>query len=110
MLDKIMIGSRVRTIRESMPMTREQFAELLNISVSFLSQIERGYKLMSLEKLMELSKKTGFSTDYVLFGDKAKSNYVNRISRMLQDCSNDVAAVAYEVICPILKFKNKKAK
>lgn len=107
MVDKIMIGSRIRTVRESMPMTREQFAELINVSVSFLSQIERGNKLMSIEKLMEISRKTGFSTDYVLFGDKAKSNYVHRISRMLQDCSNEVAEVAYEVICPIMRYNEK---
>lgn len=107
MVDKIMIGSRIRTIRESMPMTREQFAELINVSVSFLSQIERGNKLMSIEKLMEISSKTGFSTDYILFDDKAKSNYVNRINKMLQDCSNDIAEIAYEVICPILKFNAK---
>lgn len=107
MVDKIMIGSRIRTIRESMPMTREQFAELINVSVSFLSQIERGNKLMSIEKLMEISSKTGFSTDYVLFGDKAKSNYVHRISRMLQDCSDEIAGVAYEVICPIMRYNRK---
>ena len=107
MVDRIMIGSRIRSIRESMPMTREQFAELINVSVSFLSQIERGNKLMSIEKLMEISSKTGFSTDYVLFGDKAKSNYVNRISRMLQDCSNDVAEIAYEVICPLMRYNSK---
>lgn len=107
MVDKILIGSRIRTVRESMPMTREQFAELINISVSFLSQIERGTKLMSIEKLIEISKKTGFSTDYILFGDKSKSNYANRINKMLQDCSNDIAEVAYEVICPILKFNAK---
>lgn len=107
MLDKIMIGSRVRTIRESMPMSREQFAELINMSVSFLSQIERGNKLMSIEKLMDISKKTGYSTDYILFGDKSKSNYVHRISRMLQDCSNDVAEIAYEVICPIMRYNDK---
>ena len=107
MVDKIMIGSRIRTVRESMPMTREQFAELINVSVSFLSQIERGNKLMSIEKLMEISTKTGFSTDYILFGDKAKSNYVSRISRMLQDCSNDVAEVAYEVLCPLMRYNEK---
>lgn len=107
MIDKIMIGARIRTVRESMPMTREQFAELIGVSVSFLSQIERGNKLMSIEKLMEISTKTGFSTDYVLFGDKAKSNYVNRISRMLQDCSNDVAEVAYEVLCPLMRYNEK---
>ena len=107
MVDKVMVGSRIRTIRESMHLSREQFAELLNISVSFLSQIERGSKLMSLDKLMEISIKTGFSTDYILFGDKAKSNYVNRINRMLLDCSNEVAEVAYEVIRPILRYNSK---
>lgn len=107
MVDKIMIGSRVRTIRESMPMTREKFAELINVSVSFLSQIERGNKLMSIDKLMEISAKTGFSTDYILFGDETKSTFANRITKLLLNATNDVAEVAYEVIRPIVKYGSK---
>ena len=40
MKDDLIIGSRIRTIRESMSLTREQFSELIDISSSFLSQIE----------------------------------------------------------------------
>ena len=49
MKDDIMIGNRIRTIRESLSLTREQFAELIDISSSFLSQIERGDKSMSID-------------------------------------------------------------
>lgn len=104
MKDNIIIGNRIRTIRESMSLTREQFSELIDISASFLSQIERGDKSMSIETLMTISSKTGFSCDYILFGDTAKSNYVGKINRIASNSSDDVAELMYNVIRPIAKY------
>lgn len=107
MKDDIMIGSRVRDIRESMSLTREQFSELIDISSSFLSQIERGDKSMSIDTLMVISSKTGFSCDYILFGDVSKSNFASRINRIISNSTNDVAEVIYDVIRPLTKHLGK---
>lgn len=107
MKDDIMIGSRVREIREEMSLTREKFAELVDISPSFISQIERGDKSMSIATLMMISLKTGFSCDYILFGNAAKSNYANKISRMVSNCSDDVSKTIYEVMHPLMRNLSK---
>ncbi len=104
MKDDIIIGNRIRTIRESISLTREQFSELIDISSSFLSQIERGDKSMSIETLMIISSKTGYSCDYILFGDITHTNYVNKINRMVSNSSDEVAELMYNVIRPIAKY------
>jgi transcriptional regulator with XRE-family HTH domain len=44
-------GQRLRAIRLSRKLSQEQFAELLGISVDFLSLIERGINAPSFENL-----------------------------------------------------------
>lgn len=50
-------GKKLRTIRRERRMTQEQFAETLNISVDFLSLVERGRNAPSFETLDRLSKR-----------------------------------------------------
>lgn len=107
--DDIIIGNRIRKIRESMSMTREQFSELIDISSSFLSQIERGEKSMSIETLMIIASKSGYSCDYILFGDIAKSTAASRINLMVANTSEDVAEVMYNVIRPIARYIEKNS-
>jgi transcriptional regulator with XRE-family HTH domain len=50
-------GERLRHIRLSRRLTQEQFAETLNISVDFLSLMERGRNAPSFETLDRISKR-----------------------------------------------------
>lgn len=52
-------GQRLRDIRQERRMTQEQFAELLGISVDFLSLIERGNNAPSFEMLDVFSVQLG---------------------------------------------------
>ena len=107
MKDDVVIGNRIRTIRESLSMTRERFAELIDISSSFLSQIERGDKSMSLETLMVISSKTGYSCDYILFGDATHTAYVDKINKIILHSPDNVAELMYDVIRPLTKLNTK---
>lgn len=49
-------GTRLRSIRHQRKMTQEEFAELLGISVDFLSLIERGTNAPSFEVLERIGK------------------------------------------------------
>jgi transcriptional regulator with XRE-family HTH domain len=49
-------GARLRQIRAQRRMTQEQFAETLDISVDFLSLIERGRNAPSFETLDKIAK------------------------------------------------------
>jgi transcriptional regulator with XRE-family HTH domain len=48
-------GKKLRTIRKQKDLTQEQFAEVLDISVDFLSLIERGLNAPSFESIESFS-------------------------------------------------------
>ena len=50
-------GARLREIRMQRRMTQEEFAEMIEVSVDFLSLIERGLNAPSFETLEGISKK-----------------------------------------------------
>jgi transcriptional regulator with XRE-family HTH domain len=50
-------GKHLRSIRLSRKLSQEQFAETLNISVDFLSLIERGRNAPSFETLERMAKR-----------------------------------------------------
>ena len=54
-------GQRLREIRLSRRMTQEQFAETVNMSVDFLSLIERGKNAPSFETLDRIGKRLRIS-------------------------------------------------
>lgn len=47
MEDNIIIGERIRKIRENLKMNRENFSEMIDISDVFLGQLERGERSLS---------------------------------------------------------------
>jgi transcriptional regulator with XRE-family HTH domain len=65
-------GLRIRDIRVSREMTQEQFAEVLGISVDFLSLIERGRNAPSFETLDRIARKLKLTVaDLFTFTDEA---------------------------------------
>ena len=67
-IDKANIGNRIRRQREKLSLTREEFAEQIEISPRFLAEIESGTKGMSAETLSKICEKTDISADYLLLG------------------------------------------
>lgn len=80
------IGQRFRSQRESLGMTREMMAEVLDITPKFCADIELGAKGMSVQTLCKISNLLSLPTDYILFGSK---NEVPEelLSEMLSTCS-----------------------
>lgn len=76
---------RIRRAREEMGYTREQFAEKLDVSVSYLAELERGRTGISVKMLIKVCNVLGLSADYILFGeqrsdDKMRLEAINRIA------------------------------
>ena len=61
---------RIRKAREEMGYTREKFAEKLEVSVSYLAELERGRTGISVKMLIKVCNLLGLSADYVLFGNE----------------------------------------
>lgn len=54
-IDYALIGSRVKSKRREKRMTQEMLAEALEVSVGYVSQVERGVTKISLDLLAEIS-------------------------------------------------------
>ena len=76
--------TRIRQARENMGYTREKFAEKLDVSVSYLAELERGRTGISVKMLVKVCNVLGLSADYVLFGserteDSMRMDAIHRI-------------------------------
>ena len=65
---------RIRKAREEQGYTREKFAEALDVSVSYLAELERGRTGISVKMLIKVCNLLGLSADYVLFGTERTSD------------------------------------
>lgn len=95
---------RIRKAREDMGYTREKFAELLDVSVSYLAEVERGRTGVSVKMLIKICNVLGLSADYVLFGEERNTDAmllekINRIDEKYLPLLN-------KVIDEILAIKN----
>lgn len=50
-------GLRLKSIRTSRKLTQEQFAEIIGVSVDFLSLIERGISAPSFERIEQIAQR-----------------------------------------------------
>ena len=65
---------RIRRAREELGYTREKFAEKLDVSVSYLAELERGRTGISVKMLIKVCNVLGLSADYVLFGSERQED------------------------------------
>ena len=69
-LDKSKIGQRVRQLRLLHDYTQAEFAELIDISINFLSEIENGKKGVSQDTLAKICRQFTTSADYIMVWSK----------------------------------------
>ncbi len=96
-MDWSTIGKRIRQQREYMGYTREQLAELIDVTPKFCSDIETGSKGMSVPTLCRIAKVLRLSTDYILWGQDCQNNS-NAVMMMLDNCSETERVYAEQLL------------
>ena len=96
--DDISTGERLRGIRESMKMNREEFSEKIDITDSFLGQIERGERALSVKTLRKVVRYTGISADYLLFGKETNNQTIEKINNILAVNSEETKDFIYQIV------------
>ena len=66
----LIVGLRIREVRENLQMTRAVFSERCNISESFLAAVENGQKSVSSKTLFKICSSFNISADYFIRGNK----------------------------------------
>lgn len=69
-VEVMVLYTRIRKAREDLGYTREQIAEKLEVSVSYMAEVERGRTGISVKMLIKICDVLGLSADYVLFGEE----------------------------------------
>lgn len=98
MQNTIEMGKRIQEIRNNLKMSQDKFSEAIEISEVFLGQIERGERSLSINTLSKIVKYTGFSSDYILFGDNSNNTQIDKINRILHKLPDNVIKYIYKFI------------
>lgn len=73
-VDFTLIGSRIKAERKAIGKTQEWLAEQIDVSVGYISQVERGITKISLETLAEICAVLNSDMAYLVAGSAKKQN------------------------------------
>ena len=106
-LDYDIIGNRIKQARIAKNYTQEDLAEQLDVSVAFLSRVERGNSKINLRRLNQICGLLDVSESYMLTGTaNNEANYLDKeFAEMLKKCSPEKQRLVYNVVKAIVESK-----
>ena len=104
-IDYDVIGARIKEVRVSKNLTQENLAEKVNVSVAFLSRIERGSSRINLKRLNQICDCLNVSEGYILNGSASNSSeYLDKeFNELLKNCSPEKKKMIYNVAKAIVE-------
>ncbi len=93
------IGERLKEARVNKKYTQENLAEKLDVSVAFLSKIERGKSHINLKRLSQLCDILGVSEGYILNGaSNTSQEYLSlEFNSILENVSPQKQKLIYKI-------------
>ena len=92
-MNYILLGKKIRERRKEKKYTLEQLAEKLDVSTTFIGQIERAKGKPSLETLVKIANVLEISTDSLLFGDlnnkSGNSHFIKKVEELTETFTPD---------------------
>ncbi|MCL5982474.1 MAG: helix-turn-helix transcriptional regulator [Firmicutes bacterium] len=102
------IGKRIQQYREARGYTQEKFSEKIGLTSNYLSAVERGVKIPSVETLIEIINGLGVSADEI-FVDEINDGYKIKAS-MLGEAVNDLPPKEQKRIFTVVEVLVNEAK
>jgi transcriptional regulator with XRE-family HTH domain len=100
-MDYHQLGKRIRQERQKLNLTQEKIAESIDISDSYIGQIERGERSLTLDTLVKLANKLGVTIDYLLqdsMGHVTSDQTINQLAQILHSRSPKQKQMALDII------------
>ena len=99
-IDYAQVGSYIKQARRMKGITQEQLAEMLGVSIGYVSQVERGVTKISLDLLASVASHLGQDITYFLDGvSMAHKNYLDSsIQRNLMNLSPAKKNIVLKII------------
>ena len=104
-LDYNIIGERLKKARNDKGLTQEKLAEKLDVSIAFLSRIERGSSHISLKRLSQICDILGITEGSILNGSSSNSN--NYLASEFGDVLKNTTSEKQKLIYKIAKVINE---
>ncbi|MBQ9032137.1 MAG: helix-turn-helix transcriptional regulator [Parasporobacterium sp.] len=76
------IGSRIKKSREIAGLTQERLADLIDVSVQYISDLERGVVGASLSTIIRICETLHVSADFILMGREPQGSASSEYSRL----------------------------
>ncbi len=98
-LDYSIIGQRIKQARLAKNYTQDELSEKLDVSIAFLSRVERGSSHINLRRLHQLCNLLDVSEGYILNGASSDSeNYLTQeFNDLIKSCTADKQRLIYKV-------------
>ena len=99
-IDYKLIGERIKTARRSAGMTQEKLAEMLDVSVGYISQVERAITKPNLDLLSDISSAVSCDLAELITGSSTEhSEYlISEISTEVSKLSPSERRIVYGLI------------
>ena len=105
-----LLGKNIRKRRKEKQYTLEQLAEKLDVSTTFIGQIERAKGIPSLETLVKIANVLEISADSLLFGDLSTKSgnyhFVKKIAELTETFTPKDRELLLKNIEIINEFRN----
>lgn len=103
------VGIRIKKARKQKNLTQSQFADILNVSKSHISDIETGKTNFGVDILILISEVLQISTDYLLRTDipEVKAIHSREIEEILKDCSASETEMLIKMMSDVKKTIKK---
>ena len=97
--DYDIIGKRIKTSRLEAGITQEELANKLNVSVAYVSRVERGGAAINLKRLIEIADILKVTASYLLSGSNvtAKDYLRQDLAEVLDKCNPYKQKLIYEI-------------
>ena len=98
-VDYVIIWERLKVARKRSKLTQQELAEKLNISVAYVSRVERGSSHVNLRRLTEFCSVLGIPEGEVLNGvSNSDNNYLtSEFNSILNQCSPKKQKLIYKL-------------
>jgi DNA-binding XRE family transcriptional regulator len=107
--EKDTLGGVIKAARLGMKMTREKFAELVDINPRYLMSIENEGKKPSYSTLYKIVRALGVRTDAIFYPENAgEETTAGRVARLLPQCGESEIKAVAALVETLLIEKSKR--
>lgn len=106
-MNYIDLGRRIREERLKLNLTQEKLSEAINVSTTYIGQIERGERCPTLDTLIKISNSLGVSIDYLLHESMESS--ATATTKLWLQLTHDLSEEEKEMVVDLVRvIKNHR--